>query len=281
MFDSVIMVDWSGGNDRGARPARDAIWSAKPGQPPRYHRNRDAVAAYLADSIARALADGGRLFAGFDFPFGYPRGFAERLTGRADPLAVWAWYADRLEDSPQGNNRFELAGRINGLFPGTGPFWFNATRREIPDLPRLGRDRCGHGMPERRQVEERARGSFTCWQMGGAGAVGSQAMTGMATLEKLRRAFPGQIAVWPFEPLDRPVAFVEVWPSLVDGAVRRATRPCDIRDAVQVRVLADAVARMSEMGTLASALDAAPRESAEEGWILGVGALDALDAAVR
>jgi molybdopterin molybdotransferase len=132
-------------------------------------------------------------------------------------------------------------------------------------------------MAERRAVEMRAKGSFTCWQMGGAGAVGSQVMTGMAALEKLRRAFPGEVAVWPFETLDRQVAFVEVWPSLLDGAVKAAMREGDIKDAIQVRVLARAVAAAGQDGRLAAMLDAAPEEArAEEGWILGVGAEAAL-----
>jgi molybdopterin molybdotransferase len=163
------------------------------------------------------------------------------------------------------------------MFPGVGPFWFNASAQEIPDLPRKGRARDGHGMAERRAVELRAKGSFTCWQMGGAGAVGSQVMTGMAALELLRRAFPGQVAVWPFEPLDRPVALVEVWPSLLDGAVKAAMREGDIKDAVQVRVLARAVAEAARDGRLGVLLDAVPEEARrEEGWILGVGAEAAL-----
>ena len=27
MFDTVLIVDWSGGNDRGTRPKKDAIWT--------------------------------------------------------------------------------------------------------------------------------------------------------------------------------------------------------------------------------------------------------------
>ena len=33
-FDSFVMVDWSGGNDRGPRPARDAIWIGETGKSP-------------------------------------------------------------------------------------------------------------------------------------------------------------------------------------------------------------------------------------------------------
>ena len=281
-FDTIVMVDWSGGNDTGRRPHKDAIWAAvaRKGDtaiPRVYLRNRQVAIDWLGDLLAAELRAGRRVLAGFDFPFGYPAGFAERLTGHANPLAVWAWMADALEDAPGGNNRFDLAGRINGRFPGIGPFWFNGIRREIAHLPHRGRDRDGHGMAERRQVETRAKGSFTCWQMGGAGAVGSQVMTGVAALERLRMALPGEIAVWPFEPLDRPVAFVEVWPSLMAGAVKAAMRPGDIKDAVQVRILARAIADASAVGGLTQMLDAVPAEARqEEGWILGVGAEAAL-----
>jgi molybdopterin molybdotransferase len=281
-FDTILMVDWSGGNDTGRRPRKDAIWAAvarqgEAGIPRVYLRNRTVAVEWLSDLLGAELRAGRRVLAGFDFPFGYPSGFAERLTGTADPLAVWGWMAEHLEDAPKGNNRFDLAGRINAMFPGTGPFWFNATGREIAHLPHKGRGRDGHGMAERRAVEMRAKGSFTCWQMGGAGAVGSQVMTGMAALEKLRRAFPGEVAVWPFETLDRQVAFVEVWPSLLDGAVKAAMREGDIKDAIQVRVLARAVAAAGQDGRLAAMLDAVPEEArAEEGWILGVGAEAAL-----
>lgn len=286
-FDTIVMVDWSGGNDTGRRPRKDAIWAAVARRgdglvPCLYLRNRVIAREWLDDFLAAETAAGRRVLAGFDFPFGYPQGFAERLTGHADPLAVWGWMADNLEDAPRSNNRFDLAGRINGLFPGVGPFWFNGTPTDVPGLPRKGRARDGHGMAERRAVEALAKGSFTCWQMGGAGAVGSQVMTGMAVLERLRRSLPGLTAVWPFEALDRPVAFVEVWPSLVDGAVKAAMREGSVKDAVQVRVLARAIARMEEAGTLAGALDAVPADARrEEGWILGVGAEAALADAIR
>jgi molybdopterin molybdotransferase len=277
-FDTVVMVDWSGGNDTGPRPRKDAIWAAVARRgavagPAVYLRNRAVAQAWLHDLLGAERRAGRRVLAGFDFPFGYPAGFAARLTGRADPLAVWGWMAEHLEDAPGGNTRFELAGRINALFPGTGPFWFNATRREVAHLPRKGRDRHGHGMAELRAVELRAKGSFTCWQMGGAGAVGSQVMTGMAVLERLRRAWPGEIAVWPFEPLERPVAFVEIWPSLANDAVKAAMREGDIKDAVQVSVLARAVAEAAGDGRLARMLEDVPGEARrEEGWILGVDA---------
>ena len=283
-FDCVIVVDWSGGNDTGPRPRKDAIWACRACQgeadAPVYLRNRQAAFDWLCTTIEAEREQGRRVLAGFDFPFGYPDGFGSALTGRTDPLALWDWFGTHLEDTPRLNNRFDLAGRINARFPGTGPFWFNALGRDVPGLPRLGRERGGHGLAERRLVETLAPGAFTCWQMGGAGAVGSQAMTGLAMLSRLRAALAGQVAVWPFQTPDAPVVLVEVWPSLVDDAVRALQRTDEVRDAAQVRVLADALGRMAQTGTLQDALSAPlPDAALREGWILGVGARDALAAA--
>ncbi len=281
-FDTILVVDWSGGGDRGPRPRADAIWAAAVGaegaEEPVYLRNRAVAEAWLALRLGAERARGRRVLAGFDFPFGYPAGFAARLVGRPDPLALWDWFALRLPAA--GGDRFALAAEINARFPGTGPFWFNGTRRELPGLPRKGRARDGHGMAERRLAEARAPGAFTVWQMGGAGAVGSQAMTGIAALARLRAGLAGAARAWPFEPLDDVVALVEVWPSLLRAEIAARQRPGEVRDAAQVRVLAAAIWRMQARGTLGGALGAVPPEArGEEGWILGLGAEAALRAA--
>ena len=48
---------------------------------------------------------------GFDFPFGYPRGFARALTGRADPFAVWTYLAGQIEDAVAKGARVLCGGR--------------------------------------------------------------------------------------------------------------------------------------------------------------------------
>ncbi len=88
--------------------------------------------------------------------------------------------------------------------------------------------------------------------------------------------------MWPFEsevgalipaPPDTPlVLHAEIYPSLV------APSPFeDIKDAAQVRALAEHFARLDDAGELATLFDlsALPAESlepvgSEEGWILGV-----------
>ncbi len=161
-FDTVAMLDWSAGNDTGPRPRRDAIWlgvvRGEVEEDPRYLHNRGEAEAALAALIEGARTAGRRLLIGVDFPFGFPAGFSAALTGHADPFAVWDWLADRIEDTPIANNRFDVAARINARFSGVGPFWFNGLRRDIAGLPRKD-TRTGHGMAERRAADARAPGA--------------------------------------------------------------------------------------------------------------------------
>jgi molybdopterin molybdotransferase len=280
-FDSFAIVDWSAGNDTGPRPKQDAIWlgltRAGVDLAPRYIRSRDEAEMVLTDLIEEELTAGRRLMLGFDFPFGYPAGFAGALTGRACPLAVWDWLEARIIDSPTQNNRFEVAGEVNRLFGGRGPFWGNARpKHDVPGLPRTKAD-YHNPFPERRMIESRTKGSFTCWQLAGAGAVGSQVLMGLPVLNRLRHRFGRHLAVWPFDPLDRPVTFVEIWPGLIEPAVKRAQRRGGIRDAHQVRLLARALAALPAP-LLRAMLDI---EAPEEGWIMGQGFEDKLNEAAE
>ncbi|MEM9636684.1 MAG: hypothetical protein AAGA94_03500, partial [Pseudomonadota bacterium] len=139
-FDTFVMVDWSGGNDTGKTPRQDAIWAciARLGraEKPRYLRNRGLAEAWLGEFFEAERAAGRRVLAGFDFPFGYPAGFAAAVTGQDDPFALWDWLETRIEDAPAANNRFDLAAEINLQVGGQGPFWFNGLKRDIHGLPR-------------------------------------------------------------------------------------------------------------------------------------------------
>ncbi|KAA9010556.1 molybdopterin guanine dinucleotide synthesis [Histidinibacterium aquaticum] len=266
-WDEIVVVDWSAGNDTGPRPEADAIWIGAAGEEPVYCRNRALAESWLTERIEAALTTDRRLMLCFDFAFGYPAGFARAITGRDDPLALWSWLEERIEDAPKQNNRFDVAASLNRIFPGIGPFWGNGLKREIPDLPRRGSDRTCRWKQPRREAERLAPGAFEVWQLAYTGAVGSQVLMGLPVLERLRTRFPGRIAVWPFEPLDRPVALVEVWPSLIAKAIARANPDETIRDRAQVSCLARALAAQPD-GRLEQMLDV-PRD--EEGWILGLG----------
>lgn len=293
----VLVLDWSAASrPTRAKPSADAIWLAEAGAdaaaPPAYFRTRAAAAAALATHVRQALLSGERLLIGADFPFGYPVGFAAALTGRAEALAVWDWLRAEVQDGPDNrNDRFALAARINAALPGIGPFWGRPATLALPDLPSHGTARTdAHGLPERREAETRVPRAQPVWKLFTTGSVGSQALLGIPVLARLRAAFPGQIAVWPFEPVaGAPVVLAEVYPSLLAPEVaqvearKRVQGRKPIRDAVQVALLAGALARMETAGQLdpilASSLPDAARR--EEGWILGVGAEDAVRGAVR
>ncbi len=285
LFDTYIMVDWSGGNDRGASPKEDAIWAcvarADGADAPVYLRNRQTAEEWLTGALQSELDRGNRVCAGFDFPFGYPRGFCQALTGTVDPLALWDWFEERIEDAPKANNRCQVASDINGLFDGIGPFWGNPFKnREFEHLPRRGLARTNKNFPEKRAVEQQAKGSFACWQMSGVGSVGSQVMMGLPVLARLRRAFAGRVGVWPFEGEKRDICFLEIWPSLIADEIAAQRLAGEKKDAAQVRVLAQAMAALDSADALGDML-ALGRANDGEGSIFGVGAEDKLCAAAR
>jgi molybdopterin molybdotransferase len=272
MFDAVLMIDWSGGNDRGPRPTRDAIWACRATSmgtdPPVYLRNRQIAEDWITRTIARDIANGLRVCAGFDFPLAFPQGFACALIGRDDPQGLWDWFAGRVVDGPNANNRFDLAGQINADFPGVGPFWGNGLSRDIAHLPRRGNERTFRWPHPRRATESAAKGSFEVWQLSGAGAVGGQAIMGMPLLARLCRRFAGQVVAWPFDPAgSRPLTLMEIWPSLIAPEIAAGTGMSEIRDAAQVRIMAGLIARLPGEA-IHRLLDHPP---SPEGWIFGVG----------
>ncbi|MDG1316177.1 MAG: molybdopterin-binding protein [Paracoccaceae bacterium] len=281
-FDTIAVVDWSGGNDTGPKPRKDAIWLGvvRKGETekPLYLRNRAVAETALVALIAQEQAAGRRLLIGFDFPFAYPRGFAQALIGQADPLALWDWLEARITDEKTANNRFDLAAEINRSLGGKGPFWGNALGRDIVGLGRTKKEYSAAPFPEKRRVETLATGSFSCWQLAGAGAVGSQVLMGLPVLSRLRRHFADDLAVWPFESSQKSnaaVVLAEIWPSLISGAVRQAQADGGIRDAHQVRLLAVALSQVvpDKLRQMMAV------ETDEEGWILGQGFETDLEAA--
>ncbi|MGI1662877.1 molybdopterin guanine dinucleotide synthesis [Palleronia sp. KMU-117] len=275
-FDTVVMVDWSAAARAPRRPRPDAIFAAvaRGGQvaPAEYLGHRLDAEGWIAALIDDERRAGRRLLVGFDFPFGYPRGFSRALVGRSDPFVLWDWLDARIVDTPGANNRFEVAGAINAHFPGIGPFWGNGTPREVPHLPRKGRARTTNPFPERRAIEERHKGAFTLWQLSGAGAVGSQTVMGLPVLARLRRRFGTNLSVWPFEAPDAGVVLAEVWPSLLAPVVAaELAAGGGIKDARQVEVLARALSALTP-DQMARVMDVSTvHVAAEEGWILGSG----------
>lgn len=275
-FDRVIVVDWSAAN-LPTSPTRKAnsVWLGchdAEGGAEWHHRTRHAAAEQLSALLETAFAAGQRVLLGFDFAFGYPTGFAQRLTGRADATAVWAWLAGAIEDAEDNtNNRFAIASRINGLFPdGPGPFWSHPSGQEWPEIPerRVGIDYDALGLAETRVAERATKGAKSPWMLFNPGSVGSQSLLGLPLIHRLSRR--KEVAVWPFQPVEgAAVVLAEVYPSLLAGPVAiLANREGLTADQAQVRLLSAALWRLSHADRLGPLLET-PVEAAEEGWILG------------
>ena len=286
-FDTIAVVDWSArASPSPARPSKDAIWigEASAGSlTTSYHRTRAGAMAAVAALVEAILRDGQRLLVGFDFPFGYPRGFAEALVGAPSPFALWKMLAGSISDGDDNaNNRFEVADAINRRFPGVGPFWGrpdDARHAHLVHLPPRGSERHGHGLPERREAERLIRRTQPCWKLFTTGSVGSQALLGIPRLEALRRRLGGRVAVWPFEAPDRPVVLAEIYPSLLAEPIRRWQHeaPEAVADELQVACTALALWRLQDDALLDAAFETGPGAE-EEAWILGLNAAEALRA---
>jgi hypothetical protein len=274
LFDTVIVVDWSArAAPSAAKPCKDAIWVGVHGAGQAqslYFRTRQAAEAALGALFDSEAAAGRRVLAGFDFAFGYPIGFAARVTGSPDPRSLWAWLAHHVTDT-DGNatNRLHVGAQINVLFhPQPGPFWGRPKAQDIAGLPcTRDVDYAAIGLSDRRQVEHVLRGAKSVFQLMGAGSVGSQALTGLPMIHRLAQRHGA--AVWPFDPVqDASLVLAEVYPSLLRAAV--AADPAPIKDEAQVRLLARALWGVAQTGHLGPMLDV-PGIAQSEGWILGAG----------
>ena len=302
LFDLVVVVDWSANST--AKTGRDSIWIAAVGTHDLTEfslvnpSTRAAAEQHLAQLIGDAA--GSRVLVGCDFSFGYPAGFASAIghTSDAPWETIWARLGDELVDDPDNsNNRFAVASRWNAsISDGPGPFWGTTAaahisptlqRTKAPGFPHPSQHPDRPDLQEFRVVEQVLRASglrpSSSWQLAGAGCVGSQALTGIAMLARLRRRadIAQRLMVWPFETglsVERieaspgAVVLAEVWPSQVD--LDLATH--DVRDAAQVSGLAAWLAALDRRGDLAElfspAIDTVDTAvvMGEEGWVLGV-----------
>ncbi|MEM9043157.1 MAG: cobalamin biosynthesis protein CbiG [Pseudomonadota bacterium] len=288
LFDSYLIVDWSAASTpkRGA----DSIWWA-------LHRQEGGLQAIgnpttraeavgtLAHLLATEADLGNRVLVGFDFPFGYPQGFAERITGNPSALALWDWLSRVVEDAPDNsNNRFEIAEHLNAGFEGKGPFWGRPSSLYVA-VPERKIGISYDEIAERRMVESRQKSAQPVWKLFTTGSVGSQVLVGLPALNRLRRdpRLADRITVWPFETgltaPAAPVTLAEIYPSLLEKAVAAQRQPNEVKDRAQVRVNAAAFAALDGKGRLADLFTCAPDLTdkerriieTEEAWILGVG----------
>jgi precorrin-8X/cobalt-precorrin-8 methylmutase len=286
MFDTFVMVDWSAATV--PRTGRDSIWicwHAKDGERLENPPTRRAAKTILADWLAAAVERGERVLIGFDFPFGYPSGFAARLGLSGPPWrAVWDEIASLLHDNAEnGNNRFTVAAEFNRrISNGCFPFWGRPPGFDTSFLgPKHHRGHENGGLAERRVVDLHIPSAQPCWKLLGAGSVGGQALTGIPVVRALRDdpRWVDRVRIWPFEtglqaPEQGTVVIAEVYPSLWTVSPAEG----ETKDAAQVRSVARFFAETDRAGKLAALFVGDPsltpeqqlRVETEEAWTLGV-----------
>jgi len=288
LFDTYVIVDWSAASQ--PKTGRDSIWICRLGADGESVCNpatRHAAKGVLADMLAGASARGERVLLGFDFPFGYPAGFAARLGLAGTPWrALWDEIAGLLHDNEDNrNDRFVVGAAFNRrVSNGRFPFWGCPVNKAGEFLG--SRHHRGHGadtLEERRLIDKWMVGAQPCWKLAYTGSVGSQVLTGIPIVQSLRDdpRWADHARIWPFEtglhlPADAQMVFAEVWPSWWNWKPTQESG--EVNDRAQVRHVARLFGEADRAGELAAWFAGAPNLTraerriieSEEAWTLGV-----------
>lgn len=297
LFSAYVIVDWSA----ASKPVTgaDSVWIGVLKRDVRFRLTfeafnpptRTAAEAQLAATLDDLKKRSERALVGFDFPLGFPRGYAAalKLPGEQAWRAAWDDLEKYVKDKADNtNNRFGVAAGINRrLTGGPFPFWGCPPKDALTTLqPKKTRDHGPGDLPELRHAEVAMKGTASIWKTYYNGSVGGQAIMGMPAVRRLKVARGDRVKVWPFETGFKPLTeadlegvdavLAEVWPSMIkpQGAAG------EVKDLQQVRTLAEHFARLDEankLGALFGPSKDTPAETIldaerEEGWILGAGA---------
>lgn len=287
LFDRYLIVDWSAAN--APKSGADSIWIAElqrrgraigsvalQNPKTRFHAMNE-----IAQRLHMHIASGQRVFIGFDFPFGYPQGAAALIAGKASWNALWQSLAREVDDDERNrSNRYHLANDWNQTRFSSPLFWGHPHQHRYSHISARKPLSEVFKAIEFRTVEHWQPPAKSVWQLAYNGAVGSQAILGMAHLQHLRDRLGNNAAIWPYETgwtsrLAAPVTIAEVYPSMFTPVFREG----DVKDAAQVRTVAKAFARLDRDGTFARWLSRpaglSDRENkavlTQEGWIVGAG----------
>ena len=294
LFSAYVIVDWSA----AAKPntGADSVWIGVLKRDVRFRMHFEShnpptraaaekVLSQILDDLKRRSE---RALVGFDFPLGFPRGFASALKLAGDPpwSAVWTQIDKMVKDKADNtNNRFGAASEINRrLTGGPFPFWGCPPKDALTTLqPKRTRAHGPDDLPEFRHGEMLAKGCSPIWKLYYNGSVGGQALLGIPALRRLKQARGEAVKIWPFETglktlapadLDGVEAVVcEVYPSLY----KVQPAPGEVKDLAQVRATAEHFARLDEAGKLGvqfgppkgTADEVVADAEREEGWVLG------------
>ncbi len=293
LFNAYIVVDWSAASKPNT--GADSVWIGVLKRDVRFRLAFEAfnpsTRAEAEKKLASILDDlkkrGERALIGFDFPLGFPRGFAQalKLPGEAPWRAAWDQLDKMVKDKADNtNNRFGVGSEINRrLTGGPFPFWGCPPKDALTTLqPTRTRDHGPDDLPEMRYADLAAKGASSIWKLFYNGSVGGQAILGIPAVRRLKLARGEAVKVWPFETglktlTEADLAGVEavvceVYPSLYKAVPAAG----EVKDLAQVRVTAEHFARLDETGKLGAAFgpttqpaDVVQVAEREEGWVLG------------
>jgi hypothetical protein len=294
LFSAYVIVDWSA----AAKPTTgaDSVWIGVMKRDVRFRltfesfnpATRQEAEAKLGAILDDLKKRNERALVGFDFPLGFPRGFSQALNLPGDKpwRAVWDQLNKMVKDKADNtNNRFGVGSELNRrLTGGPFPFWGCPPKDALTTLqPKRTREHGPDDLPEFRHADVAAKGAASIWKLYYNGSVGGQAIVGIPAARRLKDARGEAARVWPFETGFRAlteadlegvdVVIAEVYPSLV----KAVPAPGEIKDAAQVRTLAEHFAKLDEAGKLGALFgpgkeapaDLVVDAETEEGWILG------------
>ena len=286
LFDTYVIVDWSAKNTPAT--GKDSIWiavSEREGEIVTLKSctnvaTRKAAIAAVAVMLGTAQSQGKRVFAGFDFAFGYPSGAAGQMAAKPHWTGLWEALAEKIKDDANNqSNRFEVAAQLNRTYFDKSLFWGHPAGASFDGLEPT-RPKSAHPfISHRRIVEGQVRSAKSVWQLFGNGSVGSQSLLGIAALQGLRNDenLKDSIQVWPFETRFAEnihgSILAEIYPSLIPVSVSDE----QIKDAVQVETVAVRFAELDSKGQFGALLSAPSHLDddslnlvlQEEGWIVG------------
>ena len=295
LFSAYVIVDWSAASK--PTTGADSVWIGVLKRDVRFRMAFESFntatrgegekrLALILDDLKKRSE---RALVGFDFPLGFPRGFAQalKLPGEQPWRAAWDQVDKMVKDKADNtNNRFGVASEINRrLTGGPFPFWGCPPRDTLTTLqPKKSRAHGPDDLPEFRHGDLAAKGASSIWKLYYNGSVGGQAIMGMPAVRRIRLRGDG-VRAWPFETGFKALTeadlagvdavLAEVYPSMI----KAPGLPGEVKDLTQVRTTAEHFARLDEANRL-GALFAPPKSTPadvvldaerEEGWILGAG----------
>ena len=294
LFNAYIIVDWSAASKPNT--GADSVWIGVLKRDVRFRlafesfnpATRQEAEAKLVAILDDLKKRSERALIGFDFPLGFPRGFAAalHLNGEHPWRSAWDQLDKMVKDKADNtNNRFGVASEINRrMTGGPFPFWGCPPKDALTTLqPKRTRDHGPEDLPELRHAEVAAKGASSIWKLYYNGSVGGQAILGIPVVRRLKLARGEAMQVWPFETGFKPLTeadlagvelvAAEVYPSMMKAVPAQG----EVKDLAQVRAAAEHFARLDEAGKLGAVFGhskSAPDDlvlevQTEEGWILG------------